>query len=314
MTRKPLAIARAMRTATAIFLGMAAFPGCVGEIGARPDGTSAPPGSAGTTGTTETAGTMGTGTTGTAGTAGTAGTTSTPVATDLPCDVSAVLSNRCWSCHGATPAAGAPPLTSVAAFMATSRINPSQTVGAVAVTRMQSTTMPMPPPPTTLAPAADVATISNWVTAGYPAGASCGAPPTTPVCTSMKTWTLGNRGAPEMNPGRACIDCHARGEGPRFTIAGTVYPTVNEPDLCYGAASSSGAQIVITGADGQTLTLSPNAAGNFYSAVAVALPFSAKVVSAAGTRAMMATQTSGDCNSCHTQMGANSAPGRIMLP
>jgi hypothetical protein len=31
-------------------------------------------------------------------------------------------------------------------------------------------------------------------------------------------------------------------------------------------------------------------------------------------RIMSAGQTNGDCNSCHTQNGAMSAPGRIMLP
>ena len=31
-------------------------------------------------------------------------------------------------------------------------------------------------------------------------------------------------------------------------------------------------------------------------------------------RAMVAAQTSGDCNSCHTLAGTNGAPGRIMLP
>jgi len=29
---------------------------------------------------------------------------------------------------------------------------------------------------------------------------------------------------------------------------------------------------------------------------------------------MTAPQTSGDCNGCHTQTGANGAPGRITLP
>jgi hypothetical protein len=29
---------------------------------------------------------------------------------------------------------------------------------------------------------------------------------------------------------------------------------------------------------------------------------------------MAAAQTSGDCNRCHTQNGAMSAPGRIVLP
>ena len=71
---------------------------------------------------------------------------------------------------------------------------------------------------------------------------------------------------------------------------------------------------MITGADGRMLTLAPNGAGNFYSERAVAGPYRAKVVTAAGERAMTAQQTSGDCNSCHTPAGANGAPGRIMLP
>jgi hypothetical protein len=207
---------------------------------------------------------------------------------------------------------GAPALTSVAAFMAPSRIDPSQSTAALGLARMQSTPATMPPPPNAPATAAELAVIASWVAAGTPAGSGCGAP----VCTSMRTWTGGNEGSPDMNPGTACIACHARsgGEAPGFSIAGTVYPTAHEPDLCYGAASSSGAQVVITGADGRTLTLAPNVAGNFYSGMAVALPFRAKVVTAAGERAMVAAQTSGDCNSCHTQAGANAAPGRIMLP
>ena len=36
-------------------------------------------------------------------------------------------------------------------------------------------------------------------------------------------WTVGDRESPEMHPGRSCIDCHAKGEGPRFLVAGTVY-------------------------------------------------------------------------------------------
>jgi len=117
-----------------------------------------------------------------------------------------------------------------------------------------------------------------------------------------------------MNPGMACIKCHAGGEGPGFSIAGTLYPTIHEPDRCNGADAGGGAQVIITGADGQTLALSPNTAGNFYSKTSVAKPYRAKVVTAAGQREMAAAQTSGDCNSCHTEAGTNGAPGRIMLP
>ena len=278
-----------------LILGLAAVAivGCSGLIGEGGEGE--------TGGTGATSGTGGT------------GVTQGNLATDLPCEVETVLANRCWSCHGQTPMVGLPALTSVAAFTAMSKTDPSVTIGARALTLMQGTATPMPPAPSSPATAAEITTISNWIAAGSPAGAGCN---TGPVCTSGTTWTGGNEGSRDMNPGMACNGCHASsgGEAPRFSIAGTVYPTAHEPDLCNGAGSSSGAQIVITGADGRTLTLSSNAAGNFYSQTAVKAPYSAKVVTAAGTRAMTATQTSGDCNGCHTQNGANGAPGRIMLP
>jgi cytochrome c551/c552 len=287
MTRKPgLAIGRVARTRARVLLGIGAVAaiatvGCMGLVGEGEGGGASPmpPGNI-------------------------------PV-TDLPCDVEAVLSSRCWSCHGQTPSTvGVPSLTSVAAFTAASRTDPSRSTGEVAVARMQATTLQMPPPPASPATADEIAVMSNWVAAGYPGGTGCG-----PICTSGTTWRGGNEGSPDMNPGMACNACHTSSdEGPRFSIAGTVYPTVHEPDLCNGAGPASGAEVVITRADGRVLTLAPNAAGNFYSEVAVAAPYRAKVVDAAGERAMTATQTSGDCNSCHTQIGANGAPGRIMLP
>jgi hypothetical protein len=135
-----------------------------------------------------------------------------------------------------------------------------------------------------------------------------------PTCTSGMTWMYGDHGSSQMNPGRACIACHSTHDGPPLTIAGTVYPTAHEPDLCDGANGANGARVVITGADGQTLTLTPNAAGNFDTGEPVKLPFTAKITFMGRERAMTAMQTTGDCNSCHTQGGANSAPGRIQLP
>jgi mono/diheme cytochrome c family protein len=221
------------------------------------------------------------------------------------------MSARCWACHGETPTAvGVPSLMNVAAFMAPARTDPSQAMGAVALARMQSTTSPMPPPPATAATADEIAVISGWVAAGYLTGTGC-----SPICTSGTTWREGNEGSAEMNPGMACIQCHtASDEGPQFPIAGTVYPTLHEPDLCDGAPPSSRARVVITGADGRTQTLEPNGAGNFYSEIRAAAPYRAKVVTSAGERVMTAPQTSGDCNSCHSLAGANGAPGRIMLP
>jgi mono/diheme cytochrome c family protein len=230
--------------------------------------------------------------------------------TDLPCEVESMLANRCWSCHGPTPLAGLPSLTTVAALRAPSRTDASKTNAELALGRMQNDVLPMPPAPAARATAADVEVLTAWVNSGYMSGAGCA-----PVCTSNITWTGGNRESPQMNPGMACIQCHtSQNEGPRFSIAGTVYPTVHEPDLCYGADGANGAQVVVTGGDGVVLTLEVNSAGNFFAEQRVVLPYRAKVVYMGREQVMTDAQTSGDCNSCHTQAGASNAPGRILLP
>jgi hypothetical protein len=232
-----------------------------------------------------------------------------PAATDLPCEVETVLAARCWACHGDEPTSGLPSLTSAAALRAPSRSDPTQPVGAVALARMQASANAMPPLPAMAATATEIATIASWLEAGASSGSGCGS-----LCTSGSTWNGGDDGSPEMNPGMPCNRCHASDEGPRFSIAGTIYATAREPDLCNGAGSSSGAQIEIAGADGRLLRLVPNRAGNFFSEVRVAVPYRAKVVTPAGERVMTAEQTSGDCNGCHTPAGADGAPGRIVFP
>lgn len=116
-----------------------------------------------------------------------------------------------------------------------------------------------------------------------------------------------------MHPGAACITCHDQNpKAPPFEIGGTVFPTAHEPDDCNGGGTA-GAQIVITDANGKVTKLPVNAVGNFYTQAAIALPYRAKVVVGTKERAMTSEKT-GDCNSCHTETGANSAPGRIVLP
>jgi len=97
-----------------------------------------------------------------------------------------------WACHGQTPIVGAPSVTGASAFMAPSRLDPSQSIGTVAIARVQSTTILMPPAPAAPATAAEIAAISNWISAGHPAGGGC-----RPICTSGMTWTNGNEGSPE---------------------------------------------------------------------------------------------------------------------
>jgi hypothetical protein len=257
------------------------------------------------------------------------GGATTGAVTGLPCDVQSLLSNRCVTCHGTRPLAGVPTsLVSYADLTAPSAANPAQSNAERAVVRMQDTAMPMPPAPGMSVPATEIAALQSWIAAGYPQdGCGSGSPDggvtgvpdpfaVPPTCTSNVTWRGGNQGSPSMDPGQACIGCHAKsgGEAPPFAVAGTVYPTAHEPDNCNGASGSGGATVVITGADGRVLTLAPNGVGNFSYEGALALPYLAKVTYMGRERVMGTSQTSGDCNSCHTQAGTMNAPGRILLP
>ena len=246
-----------------------------------------------------------------------------PGATGLPCDLAQMLAKRCDSCHSSPPSPGTPmALVTYGDLTAPSKSNASKTAAQASLDRMQSAANPMPPSPASPPTAAEIALLSGWITSGSPKG-SCAAdaggpdsstsPYGTPVvCTSKRTYSGG--GSSQMNPGQACISCHKTNpEAPVFVLAGTVFPTAHEPDLCYGA-SSANLTVVVTDAKGASVTMTVNAAGNFSRSGALATPYSAKVVSPNGERVMVSKQTSGDCNSCHTEAGANGAPGRIMAP
>jgi hypothetical protein len=126
----------------------------------------------------------------------------------------------------------------------------------------------------------------------------------------------GGGGSPVMNPGRACISCHAtESEAPRFDAAGTIYPSAHEPNDCNGV-NANGAAAVVVDANGKTVTARANAAGNFFIAASENLqpPLRAKVVFMGRERIMLRSVPSADCNGCHTQGGTQMAPGRIVLP
>ena len=133
---------------------------------------------------------------------------------------------------------------------------------------------------------------------------------TSDICPSGLAWTGGDQGSPNMRPGVACINCHNTNGGPTLTIGGTIFPA-SSPDDCLG---STDATIEITGADGKVLSITANEAGNYYSELAVKMPYTAKVTAAGKSKVMFGAQTTGDCNSCHTVKGANGAPGRVTLP
>jgi hypothetical protein len=257
--------------------------------------------------------------------------------TGLPCDVTQLLSNYCTGCHSNPPLNGAPmPLVTLADLTGQSMLNPAATVAQRCLYRMQNSQSPMPPAGPGV-PAADIMSFAAWIQAGTPMGTGCPvgtdlAPPPgdlpppgdmpppgdggnpfggPPVCTSGMTWSNGNHGSPLMHPGDACINCHSMNHGPSFSVAGTVYPTAHEPDDCL---STAGPTVEITDATGTLYSLSTNANGNFYHTSGLTPPYQVKVTYNGRERVMHHAQMSGDCNGCHTQDGANGAPGRILSP
>jgi len=243
--------------------------------------------------------------------------------TGLPCNVQQLLENRCIACHLSTTPY---PLLTYENLLAPPPSDPKSTMADKSLARMKDTARPMPPAPAPAPAATEVDVFQAWVTAGKPRGAVCtdtpdggvreaGAPiPNTPtVCTSKKTWKDGNEGSGSMRPGGACNTCHSQRGGPAYDVAGTVYPTLHEPNDCNGVAGAL--TVVVTDANGKVTNLTVNGAGNFHSKeTRIPAPFTVKVTDGTKVRPMIGSLTAGDCNSCHTEKGANGAPGRIVAP
>ena len=271
----------------------------------------------------------------------------------VPCDVAALLAGSCLRCHGVRPSHGAPmSLVTYDDLVAPWDEDPTRTIAEVSLERMRSVQSPMPPGGAL--PASSAAVLDAWISAGTPrvscaasknGDADAAADPAlvpdpdpfgtgpgpvatdggTPVdggaCTSGATWSPSSPGSASMAPGRRCLQCHYVSGGPTLTLAGTVYPTLHEPDDCAGV--STGVSVVIVDAAGKSHTLPVNAAGNFLRVTTLPMPYTARVVSGGGTRVkeMVTPQTDGDCNGCHTETGGETggqtgqrAPGRIVAP
>ena len=137
-------------------------------------------------------------------------------------------------------------------------------------------------------------------------------------CASGMWWTGGNQGSGQMNPGQACVACHVSGgEGPQDRFMGTAYGALQETSLCSADNVPSGAVVEILDLnDVVKLTLPIDSVGNFYSSrnQTFAGAYKARVKANGKVNAMSASQTSGDCNTCHTAAGASGAPGRVLYP
>lgn len=104
-----------------------------------------------------------------------------------------------------------------------------------------------------------------------------------------------------MRPGENCLasGCHSG----QFSVAGTVFATPN-------ATASEGlanVTVLVTDANGVVDTLTSNAAGNFYSRAALALPLRSVAVVRDGVRTPMAGRPDGACASCHALGSATGA-------
>lgn len=184
----------------------------------------------------------------------------------------------------------------------------------------------MPPEDTGEEPSGGAASSSNG-----PGGGGEQPAPAATVCSSELTWEMDEDNfvpgageldddGPWMNPGLACISCHEQedDDGPFILLGGTVYPTLHEPDLCFGVnGAATDVKVEVTDAQNKTFTMPLQPTGNFSLPVGagpVVFPIRAKVVANGKERAMATPQMSGDCNGCHTEQGKNGAPGRIFLP
>jgi hypothetical protein len=220
--------------------------------------------------------------------------------------------SKCGTCHSNPPKLGVPmPLLTYEDFVAHSKSTPTKTYAELAAARMTDMLNPMPPMASTPATSQEIAAMSAWVQSGMPVGSCDGGAAMNPfamppMCSTMTTWTMGIASSNQMLPGTSCVACHNEPQDgallpPPLIVGGTVYQTGHEPDNCNGGPPDplDKAIVEIIDANQKVYMLQVNLAGNFYQG---------------RVRAMMKPQTTGDCNSCHSQDGESGAPGRIALP
>jgi len=114
---------------------------------------------------------------------------------------------------------------------------------------------------------------------------------------------------PLMLPGEDCIGCHDGGEARAWTAAGTVFQTRTS-----GTGSSArGARVHLRDANGRSITLETNQAGNFYTAERLRFPLRARLEQDGVVREMTPEVEYGGCNHCHTIPPEDLAPGRLSV-
>jgi len=131
-------------------------------------------------------------------------------------------------------------------------------------------------------------------------------------CATGLRWSGGDAESPNMHPGGDCIGCHAqRGEGPHYSVAGTVHLEIDEPIDCLGIP---GVTVSVTDANANTIDLVTNSSGNFFTRQSLTMPVQIRLSYEGRERLMGLQPPVGACATCHTESGLNAAPGRIIAP
>lgn len=108
----------------------------------------------------------------------------------------------------------------------------------------------------------------------------------------------------EHNAGEPCLACHGKGEGPDFSLGGTLYTALA------GGSPVAGATIRVTDADGVELTVISARNGNFWIEDAIAFPVQVQASACPSTLPMVAPSSVGNCNAS----GCHDSDYRIYLP
>ena len=114
-----------------------------------------------------------------------------------------------------------------------------------------------------------------------------------------------------MVPGENCLTCHSPGGGATaYAVAGTVYPRADSSDFD-GIANIT---VTVTGADGKTVSMLSNSAGNFFAEGAVEFPIDVfSAIGNDGRVSMEPNSLTGACGSCHEALPDKGADGRILI-
>jgi hypothetical protein len=149
------------------------------------------------------------------------GTAAPGLASDVPCDVSQVVSDRCTQCHAQQPKFGAMmPLTKLSDFHAPSKSDPKRLVYQLIPERInaQDATRRMPPASSQALSTTELSVLNDWVSAGAKAN------PSSTACAPIP----GTGGGPTA-------------AGPNTTGSATPPIDYNDPEMkCYRFLAHSG--------------------------------------------------------------------------